>query len=72
MIPQNQAGKIDDKIYFDDQTEIALWEYDSTKDDLLGKFKVIDNLNDSYGRVNISDSRDKGDWNYTIIFNEIK
>jgi hypothetical protein len=63
---------LNDKIFFDNQTEIELWEYDRLEDDLLGKFKVIDNLNNSYGRAKISDSRDKGDWNYTIIFNSIR
>ena len=72
IICRGNRFNLNDKIYFDDQTEIELWEYDSIADDLIGKFKVIKNLNNSYGRVNLSGSSNKGDWNYTMIFNVIK
>jgi len=64
--------KLSDKIYFDDQTIIELWEDDALKDDLLGQFKVIDKLNNSEGLANISGSNDKGDWNYAIRFHLLK
>ena len=60
--------RLNEKLFFDDQTVFELWEYDQTEDDRLGHFLFAEKLNKSEGIGEIKDANESGRWHYVIKF----
>jgi len=67
-ICRGERLRLNEKLPFDDKTEIELWEYDKVSDDLLGSFKIVESLRKKTGIADIKNTGQKGAWHYLVKF----
>ena len=67
-ICRGERLRLNEQLPFDDKTEIEVWEYDKISDDILGSFRIVENLRKKTGIADIKNTGQKGAWHYLVKF----